>query len=102
MICGSMLRVNPALRAVAGWKHGYYSAEAKDPHLAGIRACAHMRQSEVLPTAEIEVQKWVAQGEQPQPMAADVIVEHRAGRSLNGSCCQLARHGVLRVLALLA
>src|SRR5829696_8200397 len=29
-------------------------------------------------------------------------VEHRAGRSLNGSCCQLARHGVLRVLALLA
>jgi len=30
---------------------------------------------------------------------------NRAGRdrfSLNGSCCQLARHGVLRVLALLA
>src|SRR5215203_5631358 len=29
-------------------------------------------------------------------------VEHRAGRSLNRSWCQLARHGVLRVLALLA
>jgi len=43
-----MLRVNPALRAVA--KHGYYSAEAKDPHLAGIRACAHVRQREVLPS----------------------------------------------------